>query len=223
MAHGPGAARRLVVFDLDGTITARDTLLPYALGFLRASGRSRLRLLRLLPTLAAFLLGLADRGRLKAALIRATLGGATRQQVEDWNRRFLDSSPARPLPAAGAAIRRHLDAGDVLVLMSASPDLYVPEIGRKLGFSTTVCTGVAWRNGTVEGALSTPNRRGGEKVRCLRELQARHPGAATVAYGNAKSDLAHLRLADEPRLENAAAGTRRAAARAGLRPYAEWR
>ena len=34
---------RLVIFDLDGTITYRDTLLPYVTGYLARSGRSRLR------------------------------------------------------------------------------------------------------------------------------------------------------------------------------------
>lgn len=211
------------MFDLDGTITARDTLLPYALGFMRDSGRSRLRLLRVLPALLAFTLGVTDRGHLKAALIRATLGGATRQQIDAWNRRFLEGPHARALPGALAAIRGHQAAGDVLVLMSASPDLYVPEIARKLGFGATVCTGVAWRDGAVAGSLSTPNRRGQEKVRCLRELKAQHPGASIVAYGNAASDLPHLRLADVPRLVNAGAAARRAAARLGLQPYAEWR
>ena len=46
---------RLVVFDLDGTITYRDTLLPYVTGYLERSGRSRLRMARVVPTLAAFL------------------------------------------------------------------------------------------------------------------------------------------------------------------------
>ncbi len=56
---------RLVVFDLDGTITYRDTLLPYVTGYLERSGRSRARMARLLPTLAAFALGAADHGAVK--------------------------------------------------------------------------------------------------------------------------------------------------------------
>jgi phosphoserine phosphatase len=44
-----------------------------------------------------------------------------------------------------------------------------------------------------------------------------------VAYGNAASDLPHLLLADEPRLVNPDAAARRAAARRGLLPYADWR
>ncbi len=59
------------------------------------------------------------------------------------------------------------------------------------------------------------NRRGAEKVRCFEALKQQHPGLQTVAYGNAGSDLAHLKLADLPRLVNGSARTIRQAAAHG--------
>lgn len=161
---------RLVIFDLDGTITYRDTLFPYVTGFLARTGRSRWRMGRLLPTLAAFVLGAADHGAVKSTFIRATLGGATRTQLNAWTDEFVPAVLGRgSSPGALDMVKAHREAGDLLVLMSASTDLYVPQIGQALGFHEVICTGVAFDGaGNLDGALTTPNRRGPEKVRCFR-------------------------------------------------------
>jgi phosphatidylglycerophosphatase C len=215
---------RLVVFDLDGTITYRDTLLPYVTGYLARSGRSRLRMARAVPTLAAFVLGAADHGAVKSALIRSTLGGASREQLAGWTEQFVPWVITKgSSPAALAAVRSHQAAGDLLVLMSASTDLYVPQIAAALGFNEVICTGVGFgADGRLTGALVSANRRGSEKVRCFEELKQRHPGLQTIAYGNAGSDLPHLRLADVPRLVNGSRRTLRQAASIGIAPFANW-
>ncbi len=126
-------------------------------------------------------------------------------------------------PAALATLQSHRDAGDHLVLMSASTDLYVPQIGQALGFDEVICTGIAFDGADqLIGSLTTANRRGAEKVRCFSALRRQHPGLRTVAYGNAGSDLAHLKLADEPRLVNASRRTAARAAALGITPYATW-
>ena len=114
------------------------------------------------------------------------------------------------------AIAAHRAAGDYLVLLSASPDLYVPAIGAALSFALTICTGVEWRADRLTGALATANRRGAEKARCVAALRAEHPQLPIVAYGNAASDVEHLALADRGVLVNGSPRARRAAARAGL-------
>jgi phosphatidylglycerophosphatase C len=215
---------RLVVFDLDGTITYRDTLLPYVRGYLERSHRSRLRLAGVVPTLVSFALGFADHGAVKSAFIRSALGGATREQLADWTAEFVPRVISEGCaPAALDAIRAHREAGDLLVLMSASTDLYVPQIASSLEFAEVICTGVAFdAAGRLNGALTTANRRGPEKVRCFEALLRQHPGMETVAYGNAASDLPHLVLANQPRLVNASPQTIRQAAVLGIKPYAAW-
>jgi phosphatidylglycerophosphatase C len=207
----------LALFDLDGTITRHDTLLPYLCGFLRQRPAQLLRLPQALPPLARFALGRADRGELKAAWIRAVLGGCTRAQLQDWTTRFVPHLIGHGLIAAAlAAIEAHRRAGDQLVLLSASPDLYVPAIGRDLGFDEVLCTGVEWNGEHLSGRLSTPNRRGAEKARCLEALRLQYAPLPIVAYGNAAGDLQHLALADRAVLVNGSAHARRAAARLGV-------
>jgi phosphatidylglycerophosphatase C len=208
---------RLVVFDLDGTVTRRDTLFPYVAGYL---SRERWRwpaLLQVVPMAALFAVGKADHGRVKASLIKAALGGCTRAQIVDWTDKFVRELLQDGLfTDARRTISTHLEGGDRLVLMSASTDLYVPAIARSLGFHEVICTGVQWNGDRLKGDLTTPNRRGPEKARCLKELQQRYPQHTIVAYGNAKSDLEHLQLAQHGFLVNGSSSARQMATRLGV-------
>ncbi|GAC1660561.1 MAG: hypothetical protein PVS2B3_13880 [Steroidobacteraceae bacterium] len=166
----------------------------------------------MVPALVRFLLGRCDHGELKGAFIHRTFGGLERHALASWTAQFVPRLIARGLYAdARDAIERHRARGDTLALLSASTDLYVPAIGRALGFDETLCTGVAWDGERLIGTLTTANRRGQEKVRCLEALRARHPGLAVIAYGDAVSDLPHLRRADRGVLVNGNRAAGRAA------------
>jgi phosphatidylglycerophosphatase C len=204
----------LAVFDLDGTLTRHDTLLPYLAGFVRRHPQRLSRLPQVLPSIVRFAVGFADRGAVKSAAIRAVLGGRARIEIEAWTSEFVSQLLARGLHEdALAALETHRHAGDLLVLLSASPDLYVPAIGRALGFAQSVCTEVEWQGDRLSGRLRTPNRRAAEKAACLATLRRQHPGLKVIAYGNAASDLEHLVLADHATLVNGGVWARRAAAR----------
>jgi phosphatidylglycerophosphatase C len=207
----------LALFDLDGTITRHDTLLPYLGGFLRQQPARLLRLPQALPPLGRFALGRSGRGELKAAWIRVVLGASTRAELTAWTARFVPQLIGHGLMAdARAAIEAHRSAGDHLVLLSASPDLYVPAIAHALGFDEVLCTGVGWNGEHLSGRLATPNRRGAEKARCLQALRQQYAALPIVAYGNAAGDLQHLALADRAMLVNGSAHARRVAARLGV-------
>jgi HAD superfamily hydrolase (TIGR01490 family) len=213
---------QLAVFDLDGTITRHDTLLPYVMGSPVSTSRKVLGAVVFLGSLLLFAVGRWDRGQLKSAFIRATLGGEPRSRIEAWTARFVPALLRGGVFAAAiATIEQHKRAGARLVLMSASTDLYVPAIGSALGFDEVICTGLRWNGDRLDGHLSTPNRRGTEKTRCFEALRARYPDLITAAYGNAASDLDHLRLADRPLLVNGSVSARRKAARLGV-PCATW-
>jgi phosphatidylglycerophosphatase C len=175
------------------------------------------------PALLDYALAGADRGLLKSRAIRALMAGDARTRVERWAERFVaDLKPRGAFRMTGLSVlEEHRQAGDRLVLLSASPDLYVPLIGRLLGFERTVCTEIVWNGDLLDGALRTPNRHGLEKVRCLEQLRAEYAPTLVTAYGNSISDLHHLALAERPLLVNGNAAARRAAARVGV-PTAKW-
>jgi phosphatidylglycerophosphatase C len=94
--------------------------------------------------------------------------------------------------------------------------LYVPLIGRLLGFEQTLCTELEWRGDRLDGGLKTPNRRGEEKLRCLTWLREQYRGVPIIAYANSASDLDHLREADRALLVNGDSAARLLAAKSNV-------
>ena len=210
-------AMKLVFFDLDGTITRRDSLRGYLLGILRRRPSRVFRLPLFFPAALRFVFARCDRGELKASLARAIAGGLTRADINNWNAEFLPLLLAEGcISEALAAIAAHQAAGDHLVLMSASVDLYVPEIARSLGFHAAHCTQLSWDGNEFAGQLKSPNMRDLEKLRCVEQLRRSFPGLQTLAYGNSAPDMPHLRAVDHGVLVNGNATLHAAAMAAGI-------
>jgi phosphatidylglycerophosphatase C len=212
----------VALFDLDGTITWHDTLVPFLWGYIK---KHPLKLLGMWRAPGALLnyLRRGDRGELKSRLIRMVLAGEPRNRIDAWAEEFVTALQARGRLRSTAlgVLRAHVEQGDHPVLLSASPDLYVPRIGRLLGFEHTWCTELAWDGDRLLGTLQTPNRRGAEKSRCLEQVRALYGGLPVIAYGNALSDVDHLRLAERALLVNGNAGARRAAQQLNI-PVSDW-
>jgi phosphatidylglycerophosphatase C len=206
----------IAIFDLDGTITRRDTLFPLVLRLLAQRPWTLVKLLGVVPAAIRYLFD-RDRGALKQSLLRATLRGIPRAELARFAERFVRDKIARDcFRDALAAINRHRIARHYLVLMSASVDFYIPEFGRQLGFDHVIATEVRWNGDRLDGTLISANRRGEEKARCLRELLATREDTETYAYGNSDSDLPHLRLVKHGLLVNGSFAARRQAAELGI-------
>jgi phosphatidylglycerophosphatase C len=204
----------IALFDLDGTLTWHDTFLPFLLGFLRLRPYRALGLWRSPFALARYWQD-RDRGEFKSSVIRMLMRGEKHSVLDAWAHSYVADlkSKNRFRPLALAVLEAHRAAGDHLVLLSASPDLYVPLVGELLGFERTLCTEIEWQGERLDGRLKTPNRRGEEKLRCLSWLREQYPDTPVIAYGNAASDLDHLRQADRALLVNADSAARRLAAK----------
>ena len=222
MTRAPTPEPWVALFDLDGTITWHDTLLPFLLGYLKKHPLKALGLWRV-PTAALDYLRRGDRGELKSRLIRMVMGGESRARIDAWANDFVAGMQARGRlrPLALGVLRAHVAQGDHPVLLSASPDLYVPLIGRMLGFERTWCTEMVWDGDRLDGRLKTLNRRGEEKSRVLEQVRAQYAGLPVIAYGNSLSDVEHMQLADRALLVNGNTGARRAAQRLNI-PVSNW-
>lgn len=209
---------RLALFDLDGTLTSHDTFGAWCLGLLARHPLRWLRVPLLIGPLLRYLLGGGDRGLLKGAVLHLLFGGMPRKTIEAWSERFaLETIAHRMFPEALAAVREHRSGGDALVLLSASPDLYVPLIGAGLGFERTLCTAVRWSGDRLDGRLAGPNRRGQEKSRVLQALRNDYPGRSVKAYGNSPGDLDHLLRCEEAVYVNATGSLEKQLVGQGLR------
>ena len=217
-ASASAEAARVAVFDLDGTLTYRDTFIPWLLGYVLSQPRRWWRLTGLLPIGIAAALGVHDRGRLKSWLLRLLAGGSDSAVLDAWSRNYAEKVVEEQIrPGARDTLHQHLDSGDHVIVLSASVDAYVPRIAGLLGAHETICTGVRWReDGRLDGRLTTANRQGEEKASVLRALRERFPGRTFSAYGNTTGDLPHLRLVEHPLLVNGNARACRKATALGI-------
>jgi phosphatidylglycerophosphatase C len=211
----------IAVFDLDNTITRGDSLARF-LRFALKRRPGRWIGLPLLPIALARYALTRDRAAFKGALLHGTVGGLSRAEAGALIDGFLADFPDSDLrPDALRTIDRHRQQGDRLLLLSASPDLYVEPLGRRLGFPQVLASKVKWQGERLDGRLAGPNLRGVEKLRAIEALRAAHPGCYISAYGDALADLEHLRAVDAPTLVNGGPAARRAAAALGI-PSRDW-
>ncbi len=195
-----GAERRVVaLLDLDGTITKRDTYIPFLMGFL-LSYPSRLWRVGSLPfAVVLHALGLRDNAWLKAHFLAAVLGGAERSEIDTWAAVFVERLVARGLRRkARSVIEHHRAAGHELVLATASLDLYVEQLAERLGFDMVVCTAAEWRsNGTLTGRLDGPNCYGDAKRAAFwSRVSTARDQLYLIAYSDHHADLPILTDAD---------------------------
>jgi HAD superfamily hydrolase (TIGR01490 family) len=161
------ASPRIAIFDLDGTITRSDTFLPFLIGSLWRTPTRWHRTPLLAAAVAMFALRRRDNSWLKAFFLRHIVGGRTRSAVAAYARRHVATTMTRDvLGPARAEIDRLKRAGARLVLATASPDIYVEELARGLGFDDVVCTRVGHDGADMcTGHLDGPNCYGPEKKR----------------------------------------------------------
>jgi len=105
----------IALFDLDGTLTWRDTLLPFLLGFLRRRPHRAFGLWRLPLALARYW-QVRDRGALKSSVIQMLMRGEKRSVLDAWAQIFVAELKAknRFRPLALAVVEAHRAAGDLL-------------------------------------------------------------------------------------------------------------
>jgi phosphatidylglycerophosphatase C len=191
----PKAAQKVVAFDLDGTLTTKDTLTQFLIwraGYAKAFAKAVL----LLPYFVGFSLGLVSRGRLKQAALRRFIKGVPAETMEMESQRFAKQVMPRLLRPEGlAALRAHVKAGDQVFVVTASPE-FVSWAWTFKENVELVATRLEIAAGRMTGRLDGVNCRGLEKIRRLSEHLG-EPVVLDVAYGDSAGDAEMLAAARE--------------------------
>jgi HAD superfamily hydrolase (TIGR01490 family) len=127
------------LFDLDGTLIAWDCQLLFRHFVVRREPWRRI----FLPVFLAFLplAGLLEAAGMKRVFL-SYLWLMDRETLGRYSRDFAASLMPAIYPEVRGMLERHRAAGHFLILASASPEFYVAEIGRELGFDLTLGTPV---------------------------------------------------------------------------------
>lgn len=189
-------ARTVAAFDLDGTLTRGDTLVPFLRRARGGAQTSRAVLVHSLLMTRA-LLSVQHRDRAKQALLADLLRQQDLGALEETAAAFADEVVGGRLrPGARDRVEAHRRSGHELVLVSASPQVYVEPIGRRLGFDAILATRLeVGAGGRLTGRIEGVNCRGVEKVARLRAWAGGEP-VTLYAYGDSSGDRELLASAD---------------------------
>ncbi len=190
----------VAAFDFDGTLTEGGSVF----GFLCAvGGRASVAsaALTLSPGLVhAALAGGTAADRTKELLFERVLAGIGLEHAEEIGTRFIHRHLDHHLrPAVHRRFDWHRRRGDRVVIVSASPEIYVRVAGVRLGADGVVATRLAVNGqGVLSGRYEGANCRGDEKLRRLRMWidESGEEQGRLWAYGNSRGDLTMLRAAD---------------------------
>jgi phosphatidylglycerophosphatase C len=190
----------VAAFDVDGTLTTRDCVVPFlrrvagTVGLLAGLAR---RPQHLVPALVT-----GDRDRMKELATAAVFTARSLADVEAAGDAFAAHVAESWLrPDSVATLQEHRDDGDRVVLVSASYGVYLRSLAAHLGIHDVIGTElVVGADGRCTGALDGGNCRGVAKVvRLHRWLDEHFGGRDNVtlwAYGDSRGDEAMLADAD---------------------------
>ena len=187
----------VAAFDFDGTLTRRDTLLPFLL-YLLGGAQVLRHALVLAPTLAGYGLGMIRNDVAKERVFARCLAGMRIEELQQEAERF--ASLVLPGLLRQEALQRfdwHKQQGHRCVVISASLELYVQPWALKAGFDDVIATHLeTLEEGRITGRLSGANCFGVEKVRRLEALLGPRNGYTLYAYGDSQGDKELLSGAD---------------------------
>jgi HAD superfamily hydrolase (TIGR01490 family) len=195
---------KLALFDLDHTLLAGDSDVLWCEFLMREGVLERADFAPRNAAMARDYRAGSVSVEAFCAFYVGTLAGRSLAQWEPLRRRFLDEEIApRLAEAAQALVRRHRDAGDLVVLTTATNRVITELTADHLGIEHLIATDCEL---TVDGRLSgriagTPNMREGKVARLHDWLAARGAKLSdfdSSFYSDSMNDLPLLAAVDRP-------------------------
>ena len=211
----PPLQNTAAIFDVDLTLTRHDSLFLF---FRFMVKRKPLLFVHVVPIGIGFLLkqlGVISNHDLKNLFYRI-LDGYPIEQVQElmfqfWQECLLHDT----LPAAVARVRHHKSQGNIIILLSASVDLYLEHLANYLQADALICTKLGLRTGPkLRYQIQGENCHGWHKLSMLQchaicgdiDLQR------SFGYSDHHSDLPLLQSVGNPVVVNGTAKLKRFAA-----------
>ena len=191
----------VALFDLDGTLTRRDTLPLYirhatgAIGLLCAL-ISNLPAMTILACAGWKSVWGIDAASTKERLLKRCFAGKTPEQVAHESEQFAEKIEEVKSDAVVNVMKKHLTEGHRVAIVSASVDVWVAPWARRYGVNEVIATQLEISDEHYTGHFAGNNCTGEEKVRRISAIFPRDK-YHIVAYGNSSGDYPMLRYAHE--------------------------
>ncbi|MDE7180213.1 MAG: HAD-IB family hydrolase [Muribaculaceae bacterium] len=189
---------RYAFFDFDGTLTRHDSFMRFCV-FCTGRRRVGMALIRCLPWLIGWQVGIIPGGKAKERLIAALFKGKSHEWLREQGERFAYEIEKDLNGPVMERMKGHISRGDRVAIVSASLRDWIEPWARRHGINCVLATELADdSDGLLTGKFLKPNCLGPEKARRIRELIGDDREALIWAYGNSAGDNEMLALATHP-------------------------
>jgi len=187
----------IAVFDFDGTITNKDTLLEF-IKFSKGKGRLYFGFLLFSPLLMAMKLKIYPNWKAKQHLFSYFYKNVSIEIFNNWSNDFSFEIEKILRFDAIEKLNFHKRNGDKIVIISASIENWIKPWAEKAGIETVLATKIEIdKSGLLTGNFLTKNCYGQEKVNRLLEIFPDRSKNKIIAYGDSRGDKELIQLADE--------------------------
>ena len=187
---------QLVLFDFDGTITTKDTLVEFV-RFYRGNKKYMESMVFLSPILALYACKIIPNWKAKQFFLARHFRG---EKIDDFNSRCQEFSknvlPALIRPKALESIKSYRDNKVTMAVVSASAENWVKPFCDDHGL-LCLATRLQVKNGVITGNLEGKNCYGDEKVCRIKDQFDLSSFDEIVAYGDSPGDREMLQLAHQ--------------------------
>lgn len=190
------AKRCIAVFDLDGTLTTKDTLLEF-IKFACGVPRFYWGFLLFCPILILMKLHLFPNWKAKQMFFSHFFKGWEYNDFKAKGQLFANEIEKMENRKMLEKLNDHLNHSDVVYVISASIFEWVQPWCEKIGVSRVLATQIEVdANGIISGRFATKNCYGKEKVRRLLEVEPERRSYILYAYGDSRGDKEMIAFSD---------------------------
>lgn len=189
-----GVAMNIALFDFDGTVTLKDTFVPF---LVRSTGviRRTISMVMLSPFILGYKLGFVPATQMRSLLARSAYACRSIEEVEYLGARFAaEQIPHMLRQRAIDRIGWHMRRGDKIVIVSAALDAYLVPWCREHGLEL-VCTQLERNGNRLTGRYLNGDCSGDEKVHRVLQNYDLNGFAEVYAYGDTIEDVPMLKIA----------------------------
>lgn len=197
---------RLAIFDVDFTLTKRETLMEFYLFMLKKEPRLLKHMPRSLMSAFFYVLKIYDAGKAKENFIRF-VNGIKENEMEEHVKEFYEKRLSNILYKDAVSMMKKLKGeGCKVFLISASPEFYLKELYSIKEVDKVIGTIFHCDNGVHRTRISGENCKGEEKVKRLKEVLREEKIEVdfknSYMFSDSLSDLPLFNLVGKPYLIN---------------------
>ncbi len=188
--------KKLAIFDFDGTLTTRDTTLLFVF-YVTGKIKGTWIFVTNIIQLSLAILEMQDWVSVKEKIFKQAFTNRTALEIEAKGNEFGKKIVPKILNDNVYKEMKQLQRGGYeIVLLSASCRVWLQQWCKDEGIEL-VCTELIVESDRYTGKISGKNCYGKQKVDALQSVYYLQSTVSIIAYGNHKSDLYYMRLAQQ--------------------------